>query len=106
MSKYEVVIGLEVHVQLNTKTKLFCSCPTSFNEKQNTNTCPTCLALPGALPVVNKEAVHKSIMLGTALGSTVNKKSIFDRKSYFYPDSPSSYVDRCRALPSYRSHHR
>ena len=88
---FEVVIGLEVHIQLNTKTKLFCSCPTSFNEKQNTNTCPTCLALPGALPVVNKEAVHKSIMLGTALGSTVNKKSIFDRKSYFYPDSPSSY---------------
>lgn len=88
---FEVVIGLEVHVQLNTKTKLFCSCPTSFNHKQNTNTCPTCLALPGALPVLNKEVMHKSIMLGTAIDATINKTSFFDRKSYFYPDSPSAY---------------
>ncbi len=88
---FEVVIGLEVHVQLNTKTKLFCSCPTSFNHKQNVNTCPTCLALPGALPVLNKEVLQKSIMLGTALGATVNRTSYFDRKSYFYPDSPSAY---------------
>ena len=88
---FEVVIGLEVHVQLNTTTKLFCSCPTSFNHKQNTNTCPTCLALPGALPVLNQEVVHKSIMLGTAIGATVNRTSVFDRKSYFYPDSPSAY---------------
>jgi len=88
---FEVVIGLEVHVQLNTKTKLFCSCPTSFNHKQNTNTCPTCLALPGALPVLNKEVLHKSIMLGTAIDATINQTSFFDRKSYFYPDSPSAY---------------
>ncbi len=88
---FEVVIGLEVHVQLNTKSKLFCSCATSFNHKQNSNTCPTCLALPGALPVLNKEVVHKSIMLGTALDATVNRVSYFDRKSYFYPDSPSAY---------------
>jgi len=88
---FEVVIGLEVHVQLNTKTKLFCSCPTSFNHKQNSNTCPTCLALPGALPVLNKEVVHKSIMLGTAIDATINRVSYFDRKSYFYPDSPSAY---------------
>ena len=88
---FEVVIGLEVHVQLNTKTKLFCSCPTSFNHKQNTNTCPTCLALPGALPVLNKEVLHKSIMLGKAIDATVNQTSFFDRKSYFYPDSPSAY---------------
>lgn len=88
---FETVIGLEVHVQLNTKTKLFCSCPTSFNHKQNTNTCPTCLALPGALPVLNKEVLHKSIMLGTAVDATINKTSYFDRKSYFYPDSPSAY---------------
>jgi len=88
---FEVVIGLEVHVQLNTKTKLFCSCATSFNHKQNTNTCPTCLALPGALPVLNKEVLHKSIMLGTALDAEINRVSYFDRKSYFYPDSPSSY---------------
>ena len=88
---FETVIGLEVHVQLNTKSKLFCSCPTSFNHKQNTNTCPTCLALPGALPVLNKEVLQKAVMLGTALGATVNKTSYFDRKSYFYPDSPSAY---------------
>lgn len=88
---FEVVIGLEVHVQLNTKTKLFCSCATSFNHKQNSNTCPTCLALPGALPVVNKEAVRKAIMFGTAVNATINQESIFDRKSYFYPDSPSAY---------------
>ncbi|MDT8338087.1 MAG: Asp-tRNA(Asn)/Glu-tRNA(Gln) amidotransferase subunit GatB [Sulfurimonas sp.] len=88
---FEIVIGLEVHVQLNTKTKLFCSCPTSFNHKQNTNTCPTCLALPGALPVLNKEVLHKSVMLGTAIDATINKTSYFDRKSYFYPDSPSAY---------------
>ena len=88
---FEVVIGLEVHVQLNTKTKLFCSCPTSFNHKQNVNTCPTCLALPGALPVLNKEVLQKAVMLGTAIGATVNRTSYFDRKSYFYPDSPSAY---------------
>ena len=88
---FEVVIGLEVHVQLNTKTKLFCSCPTSFNHIQNTNTCPTCLALPGALPVLNKEVLQKAVMLGTALGATVNRTSYFDRKSYFYPDSPTAY---------------
>jgi aspartyl-tRNA(Asn)/glutamyl-tRNA(Gln) amidotransferase subunit B len=88
---FEVVIGLEVHVQLNTKTKLFCSCPTSFNHKQNTNTCPTCLALPGALPVLNKEVLHKSVMFGTAVGAKINQTSYFDRKSYFYPDSPSAY---------------
>ncbi len=88
---FEVVIGLEVHVQLNTKTKLFCSCPTSFNHKQNTNTCPTCLALPGALPVLNQDVLAKAVMLGTAIGATVNRTSYFDRKSYFYPDSPTAY---------------
>jgi aspartyl-tRNA(Asn)/glutamyl-tRNA(Gln) amidotransferase subunit B len=88
---FETVIGLEVHVQLNTKTKLFCSCPTSFAQHQNKNTCPTCLALPGALPVVNKEAVIKAMKLGNALNATVNHTSYFDRKSYFYPDSPSAY---------------
>ena len=88
---FEVVIGLEVHVQLNTKTKLFCSCPTSFNHAQNTNTCPTCLALPGALPVLNREVLRKATMFGTAVDATINRTSFFDRKSYFYPDSPSAY---------------
>ena len=88
---FETVIGLEVHVQLNTKTKLFCSCPTSFAEHQNTNTCPTCLALPGALPVVNKEAAIKAMRLGYAINANVNHSSNFDRKSYFYPDSPLAY---------------
>lgn len=88
---FEVVIGLEVHVQLNTTTKLFCSCPTSFNHIQNTNTCPTCLALPGALPVLNREVLHKATMFGTAIDATINRTSFFDRKSYFYPDSPSAY---------------
>lgn len=88
---FETVIGLEVHVQLNTESKLFCSCPTSFNHEQNTNTCPTCLALPGALPVLNKEALKKAGMFGTAVDATINRTSFFDRKSYFYPDSPTAY---------------
>jgi len=88
---FETVIGLEVHVQLNTKTKLFCACPTSFAQHQNSNTCPTCLALPGALPVVNKEAAVKAMRLGNAVNATINEASRFDRKSYFYPDSPSAY---------------
>ncbi len=88
---FEVIIGLEVHVQLNTKTKIFCSCPTSFGEKPNTNVCPVCLALPGALPVLNQEAVRKAIAFGTAIDATVHKKSIFNRKNYFYPDLPKGY---------------
>jgi aspartyl-tRNA(Asn)/glutamyl-tRNA(Gln) amidotransferase subunit B len=88
---FEVIIGLEVHVQLNTKTKLWCGCATSFGAKPNTNVCPVCLGLPGALPVINKEAVHKSIQLGTAIDAEINKKSIFNRKNYFYPDLPTGY---------------
>ncbi len=89
--EFEVVIGLEVHVQLNTKTKMFCSCATSFADRQNKNTCPTCLALPGALPVINEEAVKKAMMFGWAINATINKKSIFNRKNYFYPDLPKGY---------------
>ncbi len=89
--EFEVVIGLEVHVQLNTKTKMFCSCPTSFAEHQNKNTCPVCLGLPGALPVINEEAVKKAMMFGWAINATINQKSIFNRKNYFYPDLPKGY---------------
>lgn len=88
---FEIVIGLEVHVQLNTNTKLFCGCATNFGDEPNTNTCPVCLALPGGLPVLNKEAVHKAIMFGRAVNAKINQTSIFNRKSYFYPDLPSGY---------------
>jgi aspartyl/glutamyl-tRNA(asn/gln) amidotransferase, B subunit len=88
---FEVVIGLEVHTQLNTNTKIFCSCSTSFGDKANTHVCPTCLALPGALPVLNKEAVKKAISFGVAVNGKINRHSVFNRKNYFYPDLPKAY---------------
>ena len=89
--EYEAVIGLEVHVQLNTKTKAFCSCPNIFGAPANTLTCPRCQAHPGTLPIVNKEMVHKTIKAGIATNCAIQKVSRFARKHYFYPDLPSYY---------------
>jgi aspartyl-tRNA(Asn)/glutamyl-tRNA(Gln) amidotransferase subunit B len=89
--EYETVIGLEIHVQLATKTKMFCGCALSFGDPPNTHTCPVCLALPGSLPVTNAEAIHFGLMMGMALGSELAPRSIFHRKNYFYPDSPKAY---------------
>jgi aspartyl-tRNA(Asn)/glutamyl-tRNA(Gln) amidotransferase subunit B len=89
--EYEPVIGLEIHVQLATRTKMFCGCELSFGEEPNTRTCPICLAHPGVLPVPNDEAVHLALMIGLALGCDIASRSIFHRKNYFYPDSPKAY---------------
>ncbi len=88
---YEAVIGLEVHAQLLTRTKIFCSCPTQFGAPPNTNTCPVCLGLPGALPVLNREAVVMAAKAAMALNCSINSLSIFARKNYFYPDLPKGY---------------
>ena len=88
---YEPVIGLEIHVQLSTRTKMFCGCALSFGEEPNTRTCPVCLGLPGTLPVVNAEAIHYGLMIGMALGCEPAPRSIFHRKNYFYPDLPKGY---------------
>ena len=88
---WEPVIGLEVHVQLKTRTKMFCRCENGFGGGPNTQTCPVCLAFPGALPVANKAAIELTIKLGLALGSEIAKHSVFHRKNYFYPDNPKAY---------------
>ncbi|MGC8503501.1 MAG: Asp-tRNA(Asn)/Glu-tRNA(Gln) amidotransferase subunit GatB [Acidithiobacillus sp.] len=97
--EWEVVIGLEVHAQLNTASKIFCACPTVFGAAPNTQTCPVCLALPGALPVLNAAAVDKAIALGLAVNAQINRRSVFARKNYFYPDLPKGYQISQYELP-------
>src|SRR5580698_8873500 len=91
IARYEAVVGLEVHVQLSTRTKIFCGCPAGFGAPPNTNVCPVCLALPGALPLLSREAVELALKAAIALNCTVNPVSRFARKNYFYPDSPKGY---------------
>lgn len=98
-TQYEVVIGLEVHAQLLTKTKIFCSCSTEFGKEPNANTCPVCLALPGVLPVLNKKVVEFAIKAGLATHCQIASKSVFARKNYFYPDLPKGYQISQYELP-------
>lgn len=96
---YEAVIGLEIHSELKTKTKIFCGCATSFGAEQNTHVCPVCLGLPGVLPVVNKKVVEFAIKAGVAFNCTINKFSKFDRKNYYYPDLPKNFQTSQYDLP-------
>src|SRR5215475_12837929 len=91
LTKYEPVIGLEVHVQLATATKIFCGCPTSFGAQPNSNVCPVCLGMPGALPVLSRRAVELAIRGALTLNCTIRPVSRFARKNYFYPDLPKGY---------------
>ena len=90
-AEWEPVIGLEIHVQLNTETKMFCACENRFGAEPNTLTCPLCLGHPGVLPVINQAAVDKAIQIGLALDCEIAPSSQFHRKNYFYPDSPKAY---------------
>ncbi|MEK7773990.1 MAG: Asp-tRNA(Asn)/Glu-tRNA(Gln) amidotransferase GatCAB subunit B, partial [Deltaproteobacteria bacterium] len=89
--KFEAVIGLEVHAQLLTDSKLFCSCSTKFGAEPNTQVCPICLGMPGVLPVLNKRAVEYAVKMAFAVNCVINEKSVFARKNYFYPDLPKGY---------------
>src|SRR5438876_11393438 len=91
LAKYEPVIGLEVHVQLLTDSKIFCGCSTRFGNPPNTNVCPVCLGMPGTLPVLNRRAVEFALRASLALGCDIQPLSIFARKNYFYPDLPKGY---------------
>ena len=88
---YETTIGLEIHVQLKTRSKMFCGCGTAFGGDPNTQVCPVCLGYPGAMPVMNEKAIRLTVLSGLMLGTDISTYSKFDRKSYFYPDMPKNY---------------
>src|SRR5947208_13429351 len=88
---YEAVIGLECHIQLGTRSKMFCGCPAEFGAEPNANVCPVCLGLPGALPRTNHAAIDAAIRLGLAVDCAIHPRSVFARKNYFYPDMPKNY---------------
>ena len=98
--EYETVIGLEVHVELATKTKIFCGCSTEFGGEPNTHTCPVCTGMPGSLPVLNKKVVEYAMAVGLAANCRINQYCKFDRKNYFYPDNPQNYQISQLYLPS------
>ncbi|MCI5166515.1 MAG: Asp-tRNA(Asn)/Glu-tRNA(Gln) amidotransferase GatCAB subunit B, partial [Candidatus Electrothrix sp. GM3_4] len=89
--EFETVIGLEIHAQMKTKSKIFCGCSTTFGAPPNTHTCPVCLGMPGSLPVLNRQVVENGIKLALATDSEINRENRFDRKNYFYPDLPKGY---------------
>jgi len=99
LADFQVVIGLEVHAELLTRSKIFCSCSTAFGGEPNAHTCPVCLALPGSLPVLNQRVVEMAVTVGVALGCTIREKSVFARKNYFYPDLPKGYQISQYELP-------
>ena len=97
--QFETVIGLEIHIQLATKTKIFCRCSTEFGGQPNSQVCPICLGHPGVLPVLNREAVACALRFGHAVGARINRRNIFARKNYFYPDLPKGYQITQLATP-------
>ncbi|MDD3274816.1 MAG: Asp-tRNA(Asn)/Glu-tRNA(Gln) amidotransferase GatCAB subunit B, partial [Candidatus Omnitrophica bacterium] len=103
--KYQTVIGLEVHLQLNTRTKAFCGCSTDFGKTPNSNVCPVCLGLPGSLPVYNRQALNFAIKLALAFNCQIQEYTKFDRKNYFYPDLPKNYQISQYDLPLSRNGH-